>query len=148
MALSRIKTWIAEILYYADLNAEFNNILNNGGGSLSSPRTANFDLDGYTLIFDGAGNTYAQSSTTGVLDFYYNATLFFRFDMDVSSGVNALSFVASATGVATSIEARGSDTDISINLVPKGAGTVQIAGVAITATDAGQAILAGIIFGG
>lgn len=31
MSLGRVKTWIAEILTYADLNAEFDNILNNPG---------------------------------------------------------------------------------------------------------------------
>ena len=29
MALARVKTWAAEVLTYSDLNAEFNNILNN-----------------------------------------------------------------------------------------------------------------------
>lgn len=42
MALSRVKTWIAEILYASDLNAEFNNLLNNAL-SLISPLTGNLD---------------------------------------------------------------------------------------------------------
>ena len=40
MAISRIKNWVAEILEPTDLNAEFNNILNNAT-SLISPLTAN-----------------------------------------------------------------------------------------------------------
>ena len=28
MALARVKNWVAEVLTYSDLNAEFNNILN------------------------------------------------------------------------------------------------------------------------
>ena len=50
MSLARVTTWqIGDVLTAADLNAEFNNILNNPG-SLISPATANFDLDGKTLI--------------------------------------------------------------------------------------------------
>src|SRR3972149_5670492 len=44
MALSRVKNWIAEKLYFADLNAEFNNMLNNAL-SLISPLTGNLDVD-------------------------------------------------------------------------------------------------------
>lgn len=49
MALSRIKVWGAEVLTYADLNAEFNNILNNPT-SLISPLTANLDGDGFSIV--------------------------------------------------------------------------------------------------
>ena len=49
MALARIKVWAAEVLTYADLNAEFNNILNNAT-SLISPLVANLDGDGYTIL--------------------------------------------------------------------------------------------------
>lgn len=150
MALSRIKTWGAEVLTFADLNAEFNNILTNGGGSLSSPRTANFDLDGYRCTLDGAGNTWMISSTTNIVDFYGASTLLYRLDMSVASPVNALSFEASATGTDTVVRARGSDTNISIDLIPKGSGSVKINGVAITTAislESDQNILANRIFG-
>lgn len=50
MALSRVKTWVAgEVLFAADLNAEFNNVLNNPM-SLISPWTANLDADGFDLL--------------------------------------------------------------------------------------------------
>lgn len=151
MALSRIKTWLAgETVSANDLNGEFNNILTNGGGSLSSPRTANFDLDGYRCTLDGAGNTWMISSTTNIVDFYGASTLLYRLDMSVASPVNALSFEASATGTDTVVRARGSDTDISIDLIPKGSGSVKINGVAITTAislESDQNILANRIFG-
>jgi hypothetical protein len=148
MALSRIKTWIAEVLTYSDLNAEFDNILNNGAGSLSSPRTANFDLNGLSVILDADGDTYMQAGTDDIVDFYGQSTLLFRFDMSVSTPVNAMTFGASAAGSAVTITARGSDTDISINMVPKGAGTFQVNGVAIATDPASdQFILANQIFG-
>lgn len=152
MALSPVKTWLAgETLSANDLNAEFNNILTNGGGSLSSPRTANFDLDGYRCTLDGAGGAWMIASTTNILDFYGASTLLYRLDMSVASPVNALSFEASATLSDTNIRARGSDTDISINLIPKGAGSVKINGVAITtaaSADDAQNIIPNLVYGG
>ena len=150
MALTRIKNWIAEVLTYSDLNTEFNNILTNGAGSLSSPRTANFDIHGYRCTLDGAGNTWMISSTTNIIDFYGASTLLYRLDMSVASPVNALTFEASATLSDTVIRARGSDTDISINLIPKGSGSVKINGVAIsaaTSTESDQNILPNLVYG-
>lgn len=148
MALTRIKTWIAgETLSASDLNAEFNNILSNGGGSLSSPRTANFDLNALAILFDDAGTTYMQASTANLIDVYGASTLLFRLDMTVATPVNALTLKASATGVAPSIEARGSDTNISVNIVPKGTGTLQVNGSTVGSGDSDQNLLAAQIFG-
>jgi len=61
VALSRIKTWVAEVLTYSDLNSEFNNILNNPI-SLISPLTGSLDIDGQTLTLDAAAVTTAVSS--------------------------------------------------------------------------------------
>lgn len=149
MALSRIKTWTAEVLTYADLNAEFDNILTNGAGSLSSPRTADFDANGYKIILDDAQTSYIQGSTQNVIDFYGNSTLLFKMDMSVSTPVNAMTFLASATGNDVKIVARGSDTNISIDLVPKGSGTVKISGttLSVPSADNDQFVLAPHIFG-
>ncbi len=65
MALSRAKVWSSgEVLYASDLNAEFNNILNNPV-SLISPLTATLDLDGNTLVLDSAGVTMVSSTAAG-----------------------------------------------------------------------------------
>src|SRR3990167_8076265 len=61
MALSRTKVWVAEVLTFADLNAEFNGILNNAL-SLISPLTGSLDIDGQTLTLDAAAVTTAVSS--------------------------------------------------------------------------------------
>lgn len=55
MALSRVKTWTAEELTSSDLNAEFNNILNNAT-SLISPLVANLSAGGFRLIGLSAGS--------------------------------------------------------------------------------------------
>lgn len=128
MALARIKTWTAEVLTYSDLNAEFNNILNNGAGSLSSPRTANFDLDGYSILLDAAATSYFQASTQNILDLYGASTLLFKFDMSVSTPVNALGFIAAAASSSPDITTRGSDTNIGLRIQPKGSGKLTIDG--------------------
>ena len=68
MALSRLKVWGQEILTHTDLNAEFNNILNNAA-NLISPLTGTLDLDGQTLILDAANTTQLRSSSSRALDF-------------------------------------------------------------------------------
>lgn len=63
MALSRVKVWGTEVLTAADLNAEFDNILNNAS-SLISPLGGALDWDGYAHTLDAAGVTTAQSTAT------------------------------------------------------------------------------------
>lgn len=60
MSLSRIKTWAAEILTFSDLNAEFNNILNNAV-SLLSPLLANLAAGSFKITGLGAGTVAGDS---------------------------------------------------------------------------------------
>jgi hypothetical protein len=63
MALSRVKSWAdGEVLTASDLNAEFNNILNNAS-SLISPLSGALDWDGYAHTLDAAGVTTTQSTS-------------------------------------------------------------------------------------
>ncbi len=69
MALTRVKTWTSEVLTSSDLNAEFNNILNNAL-SLISPLTASlaaggFDITGVDEI--GLDNAATDASAAGRL---------------------------------------------------------------------------------
>lgn len=62
MALSRVKVWVSgETLTAADLNAEFQNILDNAA-SLISPLGGALDWDGFAHVLDAAGVTTAQST--------------------------------------------------------------------------------------
>jgi len=61
------------------------------------------------------------------------------------SAVNELTFANAATGNAPSFTATGNDTNISINLVPKGTGEVQANGSGLATT--GKAIAMAMIFG-
>jgi hypothetical protein len=56
-----VKNWVAEILTFSDLNAEFNSILNNSI-SLISPLTGDLDIDGKILTLDAAAVTQVVSS--------------------------------------------------------------------------------------
>lgn len=88
MAVSRIKTWIAEILTFADLNAEFDNILNNAS-SLAWPATTSKDFDGQELILDGDADTSITADTDDQIDFRVGGTDRVRMTstaMDVVSG--------------------------------------------------------------
>lgn len=54
--------------------------------------------------------------------------------------VNGFTTVATATGNQPELRATGSDTDIGIKIVPKGAGTVILAGSVVTATPGAAAV--------
>lgn len=124
MAVGRVKTWIAgEVLTASDLNAEFNNILNNAS-DLANPLTKALDMNGFELILDTDADTSITADTDDRVDFRIAGADLFRFDGTATTPVNGLDFVAAAAGSEPSITAQGSDTDISITLTPKGAGMV------------------------
>ena len=66
--------------------------------------------------------------TTSILDTNGNELLLLT---ATASAVNELTYANAATGGKPTFSATGSDTNISINLVPKGTGTVQAGGVAV-----------------
>ena len=57
-----------------------------------------------------------------------------------ASAVNDFTIVNAATGNTPQIQASGNDTNISINLVPKGTGTVQASGVDVVTTTGTQTL--------
>ena len=131
MAVAPYKTYIAgEVLLASDLVNSFLQIHNNGD-DLASPATKAHDMDGFQLILDGDADSGIRASTDDRIDLMVAGSNLFRFDGSVALPVNGLDFFASATTTAVRIGAVGTDTDVSINLVPKGAGTVQIAGAGI-----------------
>mgnify|MGYP001608542833 CR=1 FL=1 len=138
MAVSRIKTWIsAEVLYAVDLNAEIDNILNNGL-SVVSPWTANMDAGGFRLITLAAGtvsnpslqptgdpNTGPYFSAADTYDIAAGGVRVHSF-ATATAGVNYLVSTPAATGVAPSLSAAGSNTNIGLRIVPKGSGTIDV----------------------
>jgi len=58
----------------------------------------------------------------------------------VTSAVNEVTLANAATGNAPTLTASGGDTNISLNLVPKGSGTVQAGGVDVVTTTGTQTL--------
>lgn len=126
MALSPYKVFIAgEILTAADLNASFSQITSNGL-QLISPLTGTLDADGKTIILDADADSNLAAGTDDILTLTLQAFAAFIWDGDVASPVNGLTFRTSATGVAPTIAAHGSDSDVSIEIAPKGTGDINL----------------------
>jgi len=125
MSLSRVKTWSAgEILTAADLNSEFNNILNNAL-SLISPLTGTLDANGNEIVLDADADSSITADTDDRVDFRLGGTDIVRLNT-VASAVNGIDLFGSITATAPYIIPQGTDTNIDLNLKGKGTGRVLI----------------------
>jgi hypothetical protein len=68
----------------------------------------------------------------------------YRFNGSVTTPVNGFDFIASAADNRIRIDAQGTDTNIDIDLVPKGSGVVRISNSPISEHD--DMILAGRVY--
>ena len=91
------------------------------------------DTNSFNIAFDDAH---------GINDENGNEQIIFQ---TTASAVNQFDITNAATGNNPSISATGDDSNISINLVPKGTGEVQANGVGLATT--GKAIAMAIVFG-
>ena len=57
-----------------------------------------------------------------------------------ASAVNEVTLVNAATGNAVQIQATGGDANVSLNLVPKGSGSIQVGGVPVVTTTGTQTL--------
>ena len=134
MAISRVTTWASgQTLTASALNAEFNNIINNGT-SLWSPATASVSMGGYALVLDAAGVTSVQSS--GASGFLYTAG-----DKAGSVGTTGSSFnIAASTFTDTSTAGSGTATAWVANGIQRP--TVAASNTSVTTTDAATLYIA------
>jgi len=132
MAVSVYKTFIAgEVLTAADLNASLTQITDNGQ-SVGFPRTSSADFDGQTLILDSDGDSNLDCATDDILDLNLRGQTLFLFDGATDgTTVDGLTFYAAAAGNDVQILAQGSSTNIDIDIVPKGSGSVLLDGTAV-----------------
>ena len=91
------------------------------------------DTNSFNIAFDDAH---------GINDENGNEQIIFQ---TTASAVNQFDITNAAAGNAPSITATGGDTNISINLVPKGSGEVQANGSGLATT--GKAIAIALVFG-
>lgn len=140
MALARVKTWSSgEVLTASDLNAEYNNIINNAR-DLISPLTASLDMNGFEVILDADADTSITADTDDRLDVRLGGVDVFVFDGTTASTVNGLTFTGVITGARPRLSATGSDTNIGLALRPKGTG----AGASVIIEDgSGNEVLIG-----
>jgi len=150
MAVSSSKTWVAgEVLTASDLNAEFVNILSNGQ-TIGFPRTSEADFNGQVIWLDADKDSSLTSDTDDRADLALSGTDLFRWDGTAATPVNGFDWVASIAGSAPAMVAVGSDTNIDIELTPKGTGVATSGGTRILLLgdeETAQTILAGQIFG-
>jgi len=129
--------------------------ITDNGQSVGFPRTSSADFDGQTLILDSDGDSNFDCATDDILDLNLRGQTLFLFDGATDgTTVDGLTFYAAAAGNDVQILAQGSSTDIDIDIVPKGAGTVLLDGTAIgtvigvdTGTAAGNVPLNSDILG-
>jgi hypothetical protein len=93
---------------------------------IGTPRTAAYDMDGQELILDADSDTSITADTDDRIDCKAGGIDALRIDATVASPVNGLDVVASATGSAVGLTARGSDTNIGITATPKGTGAFTV----------------------
>ncbi len=96
MALAALKTWVAEKLFAADLNAEFSHIRNNAL-SLISPLTGALDFDGKELILDGDADTSITADTDDQIDFRISGADDFQMTANTFTILSGSSLVSAGT---------------------------------------------------
>jgi len=134
MAVSRLKTWSSgETLTASDLNAEFNNILNNGE-DLAWPATQAKDMDGQQILLDGDQDTHITSDTDDRIDFAVGGFDGVRIDGTTASSVNGLDLITRATGVAPEVASRG-EANIGMELHDSNGNEVLILGSTASAVN-------------
>jgi len=123
----RRKTWGAVQLNFADLNAEFDNLIDNQQ-DLGWPATQAKDMNGNELTTDVGGNSGIRSNANNTLDVKLNGTNLFQFDGSTGTPVNGLTWTTSIAAADVTTAPVGSDTNISHNLTGKGTGDTKLQG--------------------
>ena len=114
MALNRIKVWIKEVLYFADLNAEIDNIIENPV-DLISPLTDTLDMNGKELTLDASGESAITTATTDVVDIEAQSFAVLKVDGATATCKNGITIASAATGDPALISVHG-EADIGLEI--------------------------------
>ena len=136
MALSRVKTWVSEVLSASDLNAEFNNILNNAL-SLISPLTGDLDANaknisglGYVNLSEIAApaNPAADTLRLYAVDNAARTRLAYRDSGGLVNLLGGLNLDTASTAEATTVSVGAVDLKVItlVNSCPVGDGLLLI----------------------
>lgn len=123
MPLTALKTWIpGEVLDFSDLNAMNVNLINFVNDNVvNNPAVANFDLNGYRLIIDADADLNLVETSDDVVALRINTTSLFVWDSATASAVNGVKMLATIASDSVEIQAQGTDSQIHMRMVPKGA---------------------------
>lgn len=125
MPLSRLHTWIAgEVLTASDLNAEFNNIINNLSFALSS-QFADGTLANPSIAFVNDADSGWYRPGANQIGWVVGGVEVLRAS-PYTSGVNFLLVAPGQAGTGAVLVATGSDTSVPMLLIPKGTGYVRV----------------------
>ena len=137
-----------EILVVSSQSIAALTVNGNGGTLLGAPsaigiggfftiRFNSLQATWYTLSSNTGSNFGSLTLSTGINDVNGNELL--RVSA-TAAAVNEITLANAATGGAPSLTATGGDTNISLNLVPKGLGVVQAGGVPVVTTTGAQTL--------
>jgi hypothetical protein len=87
----------------------------------------------------------APKMTSGSFIADLNGNELIAFPSTVGSAVNEITVSNATTGSVPSVAATGSDTNISLNLIPKGTGKIQVGGLEVTTISGSQTLTNKII---
>jgi len=142
MAITRVKNWIdREILTASDLNAEFNNLLDNSEDN-PWPATKAKDFNGFELILDGDGDTSITADTDDQIDIRIAGVDDFRFTANTFTALSGSSIATNTIAETTA----GSGVTIDGLLIKDGA--VASGGGVITDTITESTPAAGVTIDG
>ena len=101
-------------------------VIEVGGVDSYTITATSFDFNGLELILDADADSSITVDTDDVMHLRLQAFDAFIFDGDVVTPVNGLTFASSATGTPVSIASQGTDTNIDIDIIGKGAADLTI----------------------
>lgn len=87
-------------------------------------------------------NFVLRAKGTGSIVFRDSSNIQIASFAGATSAVNRFVFTSSASGNALSMQAAGTDTDVSINIIPRGAGTLQSKGIDVVTVSNTQTLSA------
>lgn len=131
MAGTRLKVFVEEVLAYADLNAEFDNILSTNDQNIGTPRSTSWDMNAQELVMDANQNTSITADTDDRIDFELGGVDLFRMDGTTAGCDSGFDFIGSDLSGGNgdpSITVVSTETNCSLNIVPKAAGDLQVNG--------------------